>query len=92
MLASLPIDCLVPAKRSVSGGRCKIVGNLGVHVESTIRLSNEGSGKGAILFGLESSQLKTSGAPNPTKCVAGRILCACWNETEGNKTLRLGNI
>ena len=92
MLASLPVDCLVPAKRSVSGGRRKTAGNFDVHVEPTIRLGDEGAGEGAVLFGLEGSQLKTSGTPNPTKGVAGRILCACWNEAKGNKTLRLGNI
>ena len=70
MLASLPVNCLVPATRSVSVGRNKTVSGFGVHVESTIRLSDEGTGEGAILSGLEFSQLKTSGTPNPTKGVA----------------------
>ena len=67
MLASLPVDRLVPAKRSASIGRkC----DLDAHVESTVRLSDEGAGKGAILLGLEGSQLKASGTPNPTEGVA----------------------
>jgi len=70
VLASLPVDCFIPAKRSAGVGRSKTVDNLDVHVESTIRLSDQGAGEGAILFGFESSQLKTSSTSKPTKGVA----------------------
>ena len=69
MLASLPVNCLVPATRSASVGRNKTVSGFSVHVESTIGLSDEGTGEGAILSGLELSELKTGGTPNSTKGV-----------------------
>jgi len=92
MLASLPVDRLVPGKASARVGRSWIVGSLDAHVEPTVRLGDEGPGEGTILFGLVCPQLKASGTPNPTKGVAGRILCVGWNETKGDKTLQLGNI
>ena len=70
MLAGLPVDCRIPANWSASVGKSKTIGSLGVHVEPTIRLSDQGTSEGAILSGLESPQLKTSGTPNPTKGVA----------------------
>ena len=78
MLASLPVDRLVPAKVSASVWRNRTVGTLDAHIESTVRLGDEGAGEGAILFGLEGSQLKAGGTPNPTEGVASRILCVRW--------------
>jgi len=66
MLAGLPVGRLVLAKISASYWRNWTVETLDAHVEYTVRLSDEGAGEGAILFGLEGSQFKAGGIPNPS--------------------------
>ena len=46
------------------------MGDVDAHVEPTVRLSNEGTCEGTVLFRLERSQLQASGTPNAAKGVA----------------------
>jgi len=66
MLANLPVGRLVLAKKSASHWRNWTVETLDAHAESTVRLGDEGTGEGAILFGLEGSQFEAGGTPNPS--------------------------